>query len=99
MRKAGIAELKNNLSRYLDFVRGGETVLVFDRKVPVARIVPIADATAAKPTDEERLAYLERIGAIRRGKGGMLKWLKHHRPVKVRGSVLQDLLDERESGW
>jgi antitoxin (DNA-binding transcriptional repressor) of toxin-antitoxin stability system len=37
MKKAGIAELKNNLSRYINYVRGGETVLVLDRKVPVAR--------------------------------------------------------------
>lgn len=99
MKKAGIAELKNNLSRYLDFVRAGETVLVFDRKVPVARIVPIGGGLAGKLSDEQRLAYLERVGAIRRGKGGMGQWLKRHRPVKVCGSVLKDLLEERESGW
>jgi hypothetical protein len=50
-------------------------------------------------TDEERLDYLESIGAIRRGKGDMREWLKHHKPIKVRGSVLQALLDEHESGW
>ena len=26
MKKAGIAELKNNLSRYINYVKGGETV-------------------------------------------------------------------------
>jgi antitoxin (DNA-binding transcriptional repressor) of toxin-antitoxin stability system len=99
MRKAGIAELKNNLSRYINYVKGGETVLVLDRKVPVARITPIAQPAAAghKMTDEERLEYLESIGA-RRGKGDIREWLKHHKPIKVRGSVLQALLDERESG-
>jgi len=101
MKKAGIAELKNNLSRYINYVKRGETVLVLDRKVPVARITPIAKTLAAdhKMTDEERLVYLESIGAIRRDKGDMREWLKHHKPIKVRGSVLQALLDERESGW
>ena len=99
MKKAGIAELKNNLSRYINYVKGGETVLVLDRKVPVARITPFAQPAAAghKMTDEERLVYLESIGA-RLGKGDMREWLKHHKPIKVRGSVLQALLDERESG-
>ncbi len=101
MKKAGIAELKNNLSRYLNYVKGGETVLVFDRKVPVARITPITQPAAAghKMTDEERLDYLESIGAIRRGKGDMREWLKHHKPMRrFRGSVLKALLEERESG-
>ena len=31
MKKAKIAELKNHLSRYLDHVRSGESVLVLDR--------------------------------------------------------------------
>ena len=42
MKKARIAELKNNLSRYLEHVRGGGSVLVLDRDRPVARIVPLA---------------------------------------------------------
>jgi len=101
MKRAGIAELKNNLSRYINYVKAGETVLVLDRKVPVARITPIAQPAAAghKMTDEERLNYLESIGVICRGKSDLRKWLKLHQPIKVRGSVLQALLDERESGW
>lgn len=39
MKKARIAELKNNLSRYLQHVRGGESVLILDRNTPVARLV------------------------------------------------------------
>jgi len=78
MKKAGIAEPKNNLSRYINYVKGGETVLVLDRKVPVARITPVAQPAAAghKMTDEERLDYLESIGAVRRGKGDMREWLR-----------------------
>jgi antitoxin (DNA-binding transcriptional repressor) of toxin-antitoxin stability system len=100
MKRAGIAELKNNLSRYINYVKGGETVLVLDRRVPVARITIAQPAAAGhKMTDEERLDYLESIGAIRRGKGDMREWLKHHKPIRrFRGSVLKALLEERESG-
>ncbi len=41
MKTANIADLKNNLSRYLMAVKQGEEVLVKDRDRPVAKIVPI----------------------------------------------------------
>ena len=40
MRTVNIGTLKNQLSAYLQFVRSGEEVIVRDRNVPVARIVP-----------------------------------------------------------
>jgi hypothetical protein len=49
--------------------------------------------------DGERIARLERKGLIRRGSGDPKKWLAKRRVVKLRGSVLKDLLDERRSGW
>jgi prevent-host-death family protein len=36
---AGVKEVKNNLSRYLDRVKSGEEVLITERGRPVARIV------------------------------------------------------------
>ncbi len=39
MISAGIKEVKNNLSRLLARVKGGEEVLITDRGRPVARIV------------------------------------------------------------
>jgi len=41
MRTVNIGELKNKLSAYLQYVRNGEEVVVKDRNVPVARILPI----------------------------------------------------------
>jgi prevent-host-death family protein len=41
MRAVQIAELKNSLSAYLQFVRAGEEVLIRDRNVAVAKIVPL----------------------------------------------------------
>src|SRR5256886_9427989 len=51
MKKAKIAILKNNLSRYLAHVRGGGSVLVLDRDEPVARLVPLP-ASGARGASE-----------------------------------------------
>jgi len=100
MKSAKIAELKNNLSRYLDHVKAGGSVLVLDRDQPVARIVPLASPSGrGKGGDDARLARLERGGLIRRGTGGSPDWLGRRRPSRLRGSVLRDLLAERRSGW
>ena len=40
MERVGIAELKARLSEYLRQVRRGESIVVLDRDVPVARLVP-----------------------------------------------------------
>jgi len=42
MKPVGIAELKSHLSRYIHAVRRGQTVVVLDRKEPVARVVPFS---------------------------------------------------------
>lgn len=99
MKRARIAELKNNLSRYLDHVRAGGIVLVLDRDQPVARIVPLSRPAGTRGGVDERLLRLERQGLIRRGTGGLPEWFGRRRPHRVRGSVLEDLLEERESGW
>lgn len=39
--EAGIRELRNHLSRYLDRVRSGEEIVVTDRGEAVARLVPL----------------------------------------------------------
>ena len=41
MKTANIAELKNNLSSFLAEVKRGGQVLVSDRNVPFAKIVPL----------------------------------------------------------
>jgi prevent-host-death family protein len=44
MRSASIADLKNRLSAYLNEVRRGEEILIRDRNLPIARIVPLSTA-------------------------------------------------------
>jgi antitoxin (DNA-binding transcriptional repressor) of toxin-antitoxin stability system len=102
MKKAKIAELRNGLSRYLDHVRAGGSVVVYDRDTPIAEIVPITKgkAVSKQDRDEERLARLERKGAIRRGTGDLAAWFKTHKAIEIPGGagVLQALLEERETG-
>ena len=43
MSDVKIAELKARLSSYLAEVKGGQTVIVYDRQTPVARLVPFED--------------------------------------------------------
>ena len=51
MRSVNIAALKNELSRYLREVRQGEEFLIRDRKIPIAKIVPLRQA--GEPEAEE----------------------------------------------
>lgn len=44
--KIGIADLKAHLSEHLRRVRAGDTLVVTDRKRPIARIVPYEDRAA-----------------------------------------------------
>ncbi len=102
MKKAGIAELRNHLSRYLDHVRAGGTVTICDRDMPVAQIVPVEQIKPrTREDDEARIARLERKGIIRRGKGNALDWLKTRKLPKrrLKTSLVETLLEERESGW
>jgi prevent-host-death family protein len=42
MRSVNVAELKNRLSKYLRFARGGEEVVIRDNNLPVAKLVPFS---------------------------------------------------------
>jgi prevent-host-death family protein len=44
MRSVNIAELKNRLSAYLQYVRAGEEIVIRDRNLPVAKLVPLSTA-------------------------------------------------------
>jgi len=46
MNTANIATTKNQLSRLLERVKQGETILITDRQRPVARLQPLAPADA-----------------------------------------------------
>ena len=52
MKSVNVAELKNQLSKYLTFAKGGEEIVIRDRNLPVAKLVPFSPEDA---TEEELL--------------------------------------------
>ena len=96
MRVASITEAKNQLSALIDHVRSGESILIVDRGIPVARLEP------ATPLgdDEGRLARLQRSGVVRVGRGKLSKeFLSRKLPI-LRGnaSAVDVIIEERRTG-
>jgi len=48
MRSVNIAELKNRLSAYVTFARGGEEIIIRDRNLPVAKLIPFSPGNASE---------------------------------------------------
>jgi prevent-host-death family protein len=46
MRSVNVAELKDKLSKYLGFAKEGEEVVIRDRNLPVAKLVPFRPENA-----------------------------------------------------
>jgi len=94
--KAGVAELKAGLSRYLDRVKAGHEVVVTDRGRPVAKIVPIG-AAAHRGLRRERLV---REGMLLPGRGRVRpSLLRPPTGSAAKGrAVLAALLEERREG-
>ena len=91
--KAGVAQLKASLSRYLERVKAGQEILVTDRGKPIARLVPVSEAE--KGTRRERLIAEGQL-VPRRGK---LRPSLLRPPVAGAGSAVVDaLLEERREG-
>lgn len=55
-RGANIAELKSNLSGYLKDVKNGNIVIVSERNVPFAKIVPFVETEEFETEEEELVA-------------------------------------------
>ncbi|MCI0586768.1 MAG: type II toxin-antitoxin system Phd/YefM family antitoxin [Planctomycetes bacterium] len=101
MKRVKVSELRSALSRYLDHVRAGGTVIVLDRGRPIAEIRPIPDrASGGGGPDEEWLADLERQGLIRRGTGrlppGFVEKLLKRGPLVPGARLGESILEERE---
>lgn len=99
MKKTNISTLKRDLSRYIDYVRKGGMVRVFDRDTPVADIVPLA--RRSKSDDDAIHAVLDRLEregkVIRRG-SGRFSFSKLGPPVKTKRSVVEAIIEERREG-
>ncbi|MGC0773096.1 MAG: hypothetical protein WB543_09180 [Candidatus Acidiferrum sp.] len=54
MRSVNVAKLKDQLSKYLTFAKSGEEVVIRDRNLPVAKLVPFT----AEGADEQELSLV-----------------------------------------
>jgi prevent-host-death family protein len=95
-RSAAVAELKANLSRFLRHVKAGEEVLVTERGVAVARIVPVVKGDEVG----DELRDLERQGLAKVGTSVLpADFWALPRPRDPKCTVRHGLAKEREEGW
>lgn len=97
MKSATISEAKNGLSALLDQVKAGESVLITDRGIPVARIEPVARST----DPAGRIERLARAGLVRPGSGAVPAAIMDGPTVRLRDGVsaVDAVIEERRSGW
>ncbi|MGQ0624376.1 MAG: type II toxin-antitoxin system Phd/YefM family antitoxin [Sporichthyaceae bacterium] len=104
MKTASITEAKNGLSALIDLVKSGETVVITDRGVPVARLESAVSASTSIASDEARVSRLERAGVIKRPTRNLdsatIERILAAPPPRTPGtpSVLEHLLSERREG-
>ena len=87
----GIRALKQNASAVVQVVRGGDSVVVTDRGVPVARIVPLGEKSIA----EEVAAGL--ATAPSQSVADMLDQLRLEEPTSALSDILSDLRNDSRS--
>ena len=101
MKTVNVAELKNNLSAYLQLVRRGEEVIVKDRNHPVARISPYNGAEIS-----ERERRLVAAGVLKLADDPTPDWSKFCDEFFARPGpridpkkLIRAVIKEREEGW
>lgn len=95
MKTVGVAKLKANLSRYLNQAKSGQEVVVTERGLPVAKLVPLR---AAERLDSRR-TRLAKAGLLQLGSGRIPAFLfKPPKGPRAGTGVLRALLEERDEG-
>jgi prevent-host-death family protein len=88
---ASVVQLKARLSEYLRRVKAGNELIVTERGLPIARIVPL-EADERRTTRDERLI---RAGLMRPGRAGGVRRSLLKGPTGKISGVLDALLAER----
>src|SRR5258708_37686306 len=95
MRSVNVAELKNKLSKYLTFARGGEEVVIRDRNLPGAKLGPFS-AEGAEDQDLVLVAARKlRLPKVRLDGKELLKIPPGNRPGH---KAIQGMPADRETG-
>jgi prevent-host-death family protein len=93
-RTASVVELKARLSEHLRLVKAGHEVVVTERGVPVARLLPLDDGERRST----RRFRLTRSGVLKPGRGKLPAELKRVPDGNAAGTdVVDALLAERRS--
>lgn len=92
MKIASVSELKDNLSAHLELVRGGETVVVTDRRVPLAVLERIRPGSLG-----ESASRLVARGVIAPPRGEFdMKAFEALPLARCQGGLTSAILEERE---
>ena len=93
MRTVNVAKLKNQLSKYLAFAKSGEDLVIRDRNLPVAKLVPFP----AEGADAEELKLVA-AGKLRLPKAPLdVKCLLKIPTGTVKGNeAIQAIVAERD---
>jgi antitoxin (DNA-binding transcriptional repressor) of toxin-antitoxin stability system len=98
MKKATISVAKNTLSRLIDHVKRGETVLILDRDTPVARLEPVS---RDPELGDARMSELVKRGTIAPPRKPLETeaYVKRQMATLAPGaSGVRTILEEREAG-
>lgn len=91
---ASVSDVKARFSAYLEKVKAGDEIVVTDRGVPVARLVPIRFSV-----EDGRLARLSALGIVRPAERALADEILAPAGVDDKdGSVLAALVAERREG-
>jgi prevent-host-death family protein len=95
VRSVNIAELKNQLSKYVTFAKGGEEIVIRDRNLPVAKLVPFS---AEEASEEELLLVGSGKMRLPQNRLDVGRLLKIRTGNVSDNEALQALLDDRAEG-
>ncbi|HEV2135775.1 MAG TPA: type II toxin-antitoxin system prevent-host-death family antitoxin [Terracidiphilus sp.] len=93
MRSVNVAVLKNQLSKYLTFAKSGEEIVIRDRNLPVAKLIPFSTDDAS---EEELLLVAAGKMRLPKESADLEKLLKIPSGRTMGRDVTRALLDERE---
>jgi antitoxin (DNA-binding transcriptional repressor) of toxin-antitoxin stability system len=106
MRTAQVSELKERLDEVIEAVKNGETVQIKEGIAPIAQMVPeTTDVSPRRPNPdqgalEKHIDDLVRQGRAHRGTATLSEdFFTRQRPKFDEGSVVAQLLRDREEGW
>jgi prevent-host-death family protein len=97
MKTVNIAELRARLSAYLQAARGGEEIIVRDRNLPVAKLVPFTAAETS--SDELALAAAGKLALPESALDQAAFWTigpEIPKPRAIRAKALRAVAEDRE---